>query len=373
MSTLQEATQPLVASREALYHLNSGVPVPPELAYAACREALEIDDPGRRHYFLGSLLHGMLVAGPDVNQVRSLLDAAFSIDDYQPQSRQYLGGELPSVTVIGSGKKGVKTVNLSSLAAITASSSGEVAVCKTVSGATSSLTGSADFASHLGIHNTTNTERSREITLRTGLGIFSVASCIPEFVRRYDGIFYAPHAMSFGLAGLLAPYKTDGLLYGLAHQNTDLSASVLSDYGAENPLVVSTNVDGIRFVDEALPTGTTSISSLRLGRTLHQRYRFGDTLPPVDATSYLQVATQDSAANVEKGLRALLPKSESDLRHTVALNAGLILCAAGVQPNPNEGYAASLEYIDSGTTARHLQHFVDIAADGPHQLDELFA
>lgn len=191
---------------------------------------------------------------------------------------------MPTVTTMGSGKKGLKTVNISTMAAITAGSTRKVTVCKPVSSATSSLTGSADFASIVDIRADIEPERMHDVALATGLGIFSVASCTPKFVDSYDGIFFAPHAMSFGLAGLLAPYQTDSLVYGLAHPKTELSYEVYRAFDVERPTIVSGSMDGVHYIDEALPLGTTRVSDNRGAVD----FAFGEILPTVSEKSFTQ-------------------------------------------------------------------------------------
>lgn len=311
----------------------------------------------------------MMVAGPEAEQVVGLLEGAFSVDGYVPAERPTMQSGLPTVTTIGSGKKGLKTVNISTMAAITAASTGKVTVCKPVSSATSSLTGSADFASIVGIRADIELEHMHDVALATGLGIFPVASCTPKFVDSYDGIFFAPHAMSFGLAGLLAPYQTDSLIYGLAHPRTKLSHEVYSAFGVERPTVVSGSMDGVHYIDEALPLGVTRISDDE-GTA---EYAFGEILPAVSEQSFTQARHGSREDNVAKGLRALTPGSQSELRHTIALNSGLVLHAAGVVCSIEQGYQDSLEVIEDGRVLRHLKELVTATGGDPGRVGTLLS
>jgi len=358
--------------REALYHLNAGIDINEELAYNATREALSITDDTVRRYFLAAIFHGMLVAQPNTEQIIGMLEASFSFDDYHPNTRPQLSDKtdrLPSITIMGSGKKGLKTVNISTLAAITASSSKRLIVTKPCTEAISSLTGSADFLEVLGIQAHKEKERMREIALTTGLGLFFVNSYMPEFMKRYDGVFYAPHAMSYALAGLVSPYNTDSLLYGLALADTELSFNVFEKYKISNPNVVSSTLDGIHFVDEALLLGKTFISTARQGRGEAKTYEFGQLLSdkPVTLESFSPAQSSRKKDNVLKGLRSILPNSQSDLSRTVALNAGLIMYAGQVVESVEEGYTLAATLIKDGSAWTQLNEFVS-AAEGNRQL-----
>lgn len=352
--------------REALYHLNAHKSIDQDLAYSATREALEIVDPTVRRYFLAAIFHGMLIAKPTADQIVGMLEASFSFDDYHPNTRPQLApttNTLPTITLMGSGKKGLKTVNISTLAAITASSSKQLIIAKPCSEAISSLTGSADFLDILEIKAHKNKEHMRDIALQTGLGLFFINSYMPRFTDRYDGVFYAPHAMSYALAGLVSPYATDSLLYGLALENTDLSSEVLCHYNIPNSAVVSSTLDGIHFVDEALPLGKTSISICNDGQIKHKVYEFEKiiTRGPVSIESFSPARSATKKDNVLKGLRSILPGAQSDLSHTIALNAGLILYAGKVTNTIKQGYKVALQLIADGSAWKQLSEFVTIA------------
>jgi anthranilate phosphoribosyltransferase len=143
--------------KELLYRLNAGAQIQENLANQATLEALSIKDPSTRNYYLSAICHGVLIAGPTARQIIGMLEASFSLDGYNPASRPRLAqnDKRPTITIMGSGKKGLKTVNISTLSAIAASSSKKLIVAKPCAEAVASLTGSADFLDVLGItlHN----------------------------------------------------------------------------------------------------------------------------------------------------------------------------------------------------------------------------
>ncbi|HHU06730.1 MAG TPA: hypothetical protein GXZ59_00080 [Clostridiaceae bacterium] len=58
-----------------------------------------------------------MAKGATEEEVSALLDAAFNIDGFNPLTRPAFPSSKKTITVAGSGKKGLKTVSISSLAA----------------------------------------------------------------------------------------------------------------------------------------------------------------------------------------------------------------------------------------------------------------
>lgn len=132
MQNITQSTQEFTYCRELLYQLNAGAQIHEDLANQATLEALSIEDSNARHYFLSAVCHGLLIARPTARQIIGMLEASFSFDDYHPELRPPLApdDERPTITIMGSGKKGFKTVNISTLSAIVASSSKRLIVAK---------------------------------------------------------------------------------------------------------------------------------------------------------------------------------------------------------------------------------------------------
>lgn len=203
----------------------------------------------------------------------------------------------------------------------------------------------------------------QQIVRETGLGLFFVNSYMPLFMSRYDGVFYAPHAMSYALAGLVLPYSTDSLLYGVALPDAKIGLEIFNHYGVTNPTIVSSTIDDIHFVDEALPIGVTTISCLQAEMPVSQRHEFRSlfTDQPPSVESFSPVLTNSKRDNVVKGLRSITSGELSDLGKTIALNAGLILQAAGVVSSIDEGYMQASKLITSGAAWQQLEDFVEAA------------
>lgn len=201
---------------ELLFLTNIGRSVSKEVVYDAFLNALKDPNPEQRTHTMSMILNGLMAKGPSEDEVSGLLDATFSVDEFKPNERNKFHSSLKTITVAGSGKKGFKTVNISSLACLVAACYGNITILKLCSPSTSSATGSQDFFTKIGGNINLTPERLDEITESLGVGFYPVEHVLPGFASVYSGRYYAPHALSFALAGMTCRYTTDYLLYGLA-------------------------------------------------------------------------------------------------------------------------------------------------------------
>ena len=235
---------------ESLYKLNLGFSLNETEAYNAMKSVLNIKDKDKRTILMTMLLDGIMVKNPSVSEVKGLLKASLELDNIlNRKSKIKIPNNDILIGLAGSGKKGLKTINISTPSAIIAATNG-AHIIKACSASTSSKTGSSDFLSILGIDINKDNELKEEILNETGIMFFLIEKATPKFAEKYEGIFYAPHAMSFALAALSFPYKVDVMVYGLSHPNVNLSVEILKEFGFENAFVYSSTEDGIHYLDE---------------------------------------------------------------------------------------------------------------------------
>src|SRR3990167_7436452 len=189
------------AVSEVLYRLNVQSKIDLKLLENAFNSVLSNSKQSIRDIQLGAILTGIMARGPTTEEIVTLLKSVFKLDRFDPKKRYKIKipkGEI-LVGAIGSGKKGVKTMNISTPALLTAASLGVYTV-KAVSHSTSSLTGSADFLENVGCKLNISLNKMKEIILKIGFGAFKIEGLLPKFDSIYGQKFIAPHALSFGLA-----------------------------------------------------------------------------------------------------------------------------------------------------------------------------
>jgi len=354
---------------EAIYRINVGFNLTEEMAYFSFREALLLKDPEERGIFMGILLNSAMAKRPTVEEVAGFIRATFSFDDFNPTKLDKLN--LKNVIGVGgSGKKGIKSMNISSTAAIVASSLG-VNVAKPCSCSTSSLTGSADFIEILGANIDISARKMAAILEETCLGFFKIENRIPKFDALYGGKFYAPHVLSFGLAGMTLPFKPDSMLYGCAHPNIELSAKVFQRFGYRDVMVVTTTDDGVHFLDELGVFGTTSIIGVRdgnLGRLVN--IKTSDILKFPNYSRDSIKPGFDKEDNVRLAVQVLSGKGEPAREDIVCVNAATLLYLAGKAKDLKQGYTITKRAIKDGYPIEKLREFIKATRGNEEDLNK---
>ncbi len=219
-----------------------------------------------RDLHLASVLYSNNI-DPSVKFIINLVRTVLEIDGaYLKQITIPSKNGKNTVTVAGSGKKGVKTVNISTPAALVAASCGSQIV-KPCSKSTSSLTGSSDFFTILG-GRLCGAEESVEILKKTNLGLVSIESAIPQFDHLYGGKLLAPTSLSYALPAMVTPIRTDAVLYGLSLPDIKKSIHALHGLGYSHVMVANSSEDKTAYIDEI---GLFKYNKVVFGRTSQEK------------------------------------------------------------------------------------------------------
>lgn len=354
---------------EVLRCLNVGSDPSPDLLYAGFSQLLRAPAMPARDVILGAILSGTLIRGPSAHQIVALIRAALALDGLdvdRPRPLHAAGSR--TVAAIGSGKKGVKTLNITTLSAIVAATVG-ARVLKPGSRGFSSVSGSADFMRAVGmdIDLTPTAAAAMLDTLR--FSFVSVEQCIPRFNSIYGQRFAVPTALSFGLPAVIAPIATDAIHYGLAHPRVDLAAEVLRLCGCQHVLVVSATHDGLHYLDEIGVYGETNIVGVRAGVKGPVR-RFQPTrelgLPAYEPADIHE--GRNLAETVAMGIRVLLGRGKPAHEDCVCINAANILFLADLAEDLRDGFTQAKRVIRGGGPFELLREVVRHSGGDPHRL-----
>lgn len=361
---------------EVLYRNNVERNLDYRLTRQAFKEILEIEDDNVRNSYLATFLNGVVHNKPQPQIIKAIVDSAFEIDNYDCQKKYKIKEKdkkgRKSITLSGSGKKGLKTFNISSAAMFIASCK-DILISKPCSSSTSSTTGSSEFISILGANINIPHEEMISIMEKTGIGFFSIENTIPKFDKLYGGLFFAPHALSFCLAGLLSPVETDYLLYGLAHPNLTLSLSVFKLFNLQSVFCVNSTPDGIHYIDELLPLGTSSVQGYKKGEEIgsYKTFSVSDLLDLPNYSHQTIKCEKNKEKNVLKALTGMIGKGDSAVIDTIAINSGTILYQTGQVDNMRDGYETSIKIIKSGEPIKKMSAFI-LATGGDTRILEKY-
>lgn len=254
--------------------------------------------------------------------------------------------------VAGSGKKGLKTINISTPSSIIASSCG-AKIIKPGSSATSSLSGSADFISFF------ETKFSEDIKIEDMLNEISFAfipieNRFKKFDKIYGHRFYSPTILSFILAALPIPVICDKIIYGLAHPNQEISLDLIQKFCHTKGVIVTTEVKPFRFVDEITP-GRIMITSKK-GKSILYPENFVKDWPEYSIEDFSQKTSIKE--NISVAVRAIKGNAEKKIQDVYALNSALYLLESEIVQSIDEGYILSKEAIVSGYAYEHFRKII---------------
>ena len=349
---LLECGNKITEPYESLYKLNIGLSIDEFQAKSAMLAVLREKDLQKRISLLTMLLNGIMIKGPSVYEIKGLINAALSLDHLFKIPKQEIN--LPNkellIGVASSGKKGLKTINITTPACFLAAASGAY-IAKACSHATSSKTGSTDFLEMIGININIPLNDKIKILQEERISFFSIEDTTPIFAQAYGGVFYAPHAMSFALAGLSLPVKVDALVYGLSHPNVKLSLEVYKEYGFKNVIVFSSSEDGIHYLDELPISGYANIIGMKqgvVGQEISANIR--ETFPFFNPNYCLNDLTEKEKPidNVIASLSVLRGVGLESHTDAICLNAAPIILLAGKVKSLNEGYLLAKNNLESG-------------------------
>lgn len=354
-----------------VHKINSSVDIEPQDIHEGIARILALPDGHTRDVMLGSVLTGLLLRGPRLDEVEAAVRAATALDRdgwdfHQPPA----GAKFVGYT--GSGKKTFKTINLSSAAALVAAAGG-AHVAKLGSRSASSKTGSRDFMDQVGAPTDSVPHQDMVgITAEIGFGFFSIENRVPAFDRCYGGRFQAVHALSLAFPALLSPVVCPAYVYGLSHTEVGASAHLLSRLGLPDVTVINSGLGKAVQVDELIPGSTVRVCRIIGGdeqSAFNDEVRIGAGSMPQDLRSLTQ--HDDPRENVAAVVRILAGQDTSQARNAVALNAALLMRMSGAVPTIGSGIEKALTLIDAGAGLDTLRQFIRLTGGTPGNLRRL--
>lgn len=346
---------------DVLYKLNLSQEVKPECFGRAFFSILNNSNPSIRDPIFWNFLYRLLPNGLTADHVVELIKAVHSFDDFSTEQslKVSLPNNNPLIGVVGSGKKGVKTFNISTISALVASSLG-VYIAKLGSCATSSLTGSIDFMRSVGANINLPTLEMIKILQKTRFGFFSIEKSIPMFDNIYGGKAFTLNSLSFGLPALVTPVKFDKVFYGISHPAIDISAQVLKKFGIEDALIFSCTHNNTLYIDEIGVYGSTKIIEINKGDIQSQMcFQPRDlNIPNYEPKHVMQKGSK--AANINCAIKVLSGYGEAACEDFICINVAFLLCFAGITSDLKEGYHQAQLAIRKGLALEKLEEFIEI-------------
>ena len=262
---------------------------------------------------------------------------------------------LKVIDTCGTGGDGLRTINISTIAAIVAAGAG-AKVCKHGNRAMSSACGSADVLESLGLNLELTPQQVADSVHEVGIGFclaprFHPAMAYVAPVRKELGV-----ATVFNFLGPLCnPARVKRQIVGTSDPNMARPLiEALQRSGHCHTMVVH----GAGGLDELSTLGPSQVWRLHQGQISQIEVEPGDFGLPRASLSDLQGG--DSQTNAELAGRVLAGEAGPQ-RDVVALNAGAALLVADQVANLADGVAAAQAAIDSGQAETTLRRWREVS------------
>lgn len=287
---------------------------------------------------------------------RELVELANIINSRQGQKEIF----HDTVDICGTGGDKSNTFNISTLAAIVASSCG-AKVIKHSGRSTTSILGSVDVLNLLG-YDIDNTDEIKEECFKKTNLMFVSSRLLRETFGDVKNICKKLNLPGFvNLIGPLSnPYKTNYHLLGVSQIKWgDLFSDVFKSQGnTKEALIVCCKVSSDVYLDEFAFCGENYVWHYSCGEVKKQIIRSRDFSVKEASPNDLKIKDIDeSKAVFEAILKGNL--SNSPKSQIVALNAGAVLYLTKIVKSIEAGYDFALRHIQSGKGWEHLQNFMN--------------
>ena len=260
-----------------------------------------------------------------------------------------------AIDIVGTGGTGLHTLSISTASALVCAGAG-AKVAKHGNRAASSLTGTADTLSVLGVNLAITPEKAAQCVKHAGIGFLFAPNHHPA-MRFVGPARKAIGARTiFNLLGPMSnPARTKRMLVGVCDNEwRRLMAEAFAELDMEHVWVVH-GVDGL---DEITTTGPTFIYEVKAGQI--NEFTISPESYGIDLVSIESLRGGHPEENAA-ALTALLSGEHSDYRDIVLLNSGAALMIAGLAKDIPSGIDLAANAIDSGKAKDALRKLIEVS------------
>src|SRR3989344_8961861 len=302
--------------------------------------------------YMGSFLASMQAKNPTKEEIAGLMDVVLKYDRVPlrvNKAKRFCG-------IVGSGRDTIKTINISTAAAIVASGLG-VKVVKNGCRSESSVSGTTDVLEELGVNIHARPRDMLKSLEKNNIGFFDAEPYFPKMFKNYVGKFPFINPISFSLS-VASAVEFKKMVFGLCDQNTEFTASILKDLRFKSALVVQgLDSTGKKSIDEISILGKTKISELRDKKI--KNYTITPKKLGLKKGKYSEIAQhKTNEGNSLHLVKILLGRSNESSINIVAMNAGALLYIDGKSKNLREATNKAKDYILSGKSISQLKRLI---------------
>ena len=310
----------------------------------------------------------------------ALIKSAFSLDNFNTKKKISLAkSKAKIISLAGSGKKEIKLLNISSMAAVITAAVGKaigenIVVEKTISRTTSSVTGSSDIFESLGVNLDMSIHKMADISLRTRLGVFDINTIVPKLNHVYDGRLYNVQVFAglVGGAAVVNPIDADLINYGLTRGSIKLCLAILSKLYPNKNIIV---LQGKNSSSKPVMDQVSVVSETEIAQRIRGQNSFGKVTPRDFGFGYRSFkyieTTENSSENLKEFIKLLAGQGNKDLEEAVAMEVSLNLYGLGTIDDLKTGADLALQAIHSEEGVEVVKDLVSFSNGDMRRLSSL--
>lgn len=264
-----------------------------------------------------------------------------------------------AIDIVGTGGTGLHTLSISTASVLVCAGAG-ARVAKHGNRAASSLTGTADTLSELGVNLAVSPEKAAECVDKAGVGFLFAPNHHPAMRHVGPARKAIGKRTLFNLLGPMSnPASTKRMLVGVNNDDwRHLMAKAFLGLGTEHIWVVHGQVDNSGGLDEITTTGPTFVSEVKDGKVTE--FTISPESYGIELTTIESLRGGHPAENA-LALTGLLNGQHSDYRDIVRLNSGAALMIAGLAKDIPTGIDMATSSIDSGKAKTALEMLIEVS------------
>ena len=309
-----------------------------------------------------------------------IIKSAFILDKFNIKKKLKLKEkEAKIISLAGSGKKEIKLLNISSMAAIITAAVGRkinenIIVEKTISRTTSSVTGSSDIFEFLGINLNMPIDEMARISSKAKLGVFDIDGIVPKLNNIYDGRLYNVQVFAglVGGAAIVNPIDTSLINYGLTRGSTKLCLAILSKLYPNKNIVIFQGKDstGKPVIDQFSTVSNTEIAQRINGKDIFYTITPKEFGFDFKSLKYIETA-KSSKENMKEFIKLLVGRGHKSFEQVVAMEVSLNLYGLGIINDLKIGANIALDVIHSGGGIKIIKDLVSFSKGNMQKFDSL--
>lgn len=341
---------------EKLRNIIRGENISSSDAYECLKYLLDNEFKNSNDCCFGAYLAALQTKGPTTDEIIGLMNCVMHYDRKELKIKRNF--DKPLCGIIGSGKDDVKTFNISSISSIVSASAG-VKVLKNGSRSEASIAGTTDVFEEIGLNVLQNSKNILEKSINElNFGFCDTEPYFPKMTKEYLGKFFFVHPLSYILP-IASGISFDRVLFGLASDETEITAKLLIELGFDNSMVVSgRDMDG-NFFDEISNIGPTKISEIKSGKI--NTYNIMPTDFGIKLSKKSEIMEGKTVAENAKFFIDILSQKEKGAKlDAILLNAGALIYISGEAKSISEGIEMAKETIASGKSLEKLNRIIQL-------------